>query len=104
MLTASVDMGTALLNTIMGMGTVFVVLIFISYIISLFKLMNKPEPVTAPVKEAPAALPEEEEEESAELSDDLELAAVITAAIAAYQGTSQEGFTVRSIKRAHRTR
>ena len=34
-------MATALLNTLLGMGTVFIVLIFISFIISLFGLINK---------------------------------------------------------------
>lgn len=31
----------AVMNTLIGMGTVFVVLIFISFIISLFKYINK---------------------------------------------------------------
>ena len=38
--------------------------------------------------------------EKEELSDDLELVAVISAAIAAYEGSSStEGFVVRSIKK-----
>jgi predicted house-cleaning noncanonical NTP pyrophosphatase (MazG superfamily) len=41
-----------------------------------------------------------QEEETEELSDDLELVAVITAAIAASEGTSADGLVVRSIKRA----
>ena len=52
---------------------------------------------TAPVQEvkavaAPAAPVVEE-------TDDLELIAVITAAIAAQEGTSTDGFVVRSIRR-----
>ena len=47
---------------------------------------------------APKAAPVVAEEE--ELADDTELVAVIAAAIAAYEGTSTEGFRVRSIKRA----
>lgn len=92
------------LNTLLGMGTVFVVLIFISFIISLFKYIPAieekfrkkaaPAPVTAAV---PASEPVVEVVEHAE--DDLELAAVITAAIAAAEGTASDGFVVRSIKR-----
>ena len=40
-------------------------------------------------------------EEEEELADDTELVAVIAAAIAAYEGTSTDGFQVRSIKRAN---
>ena len=42
MLLSTVDIGKALLNTVMGMGTVFVVLVFISWIIGMFKYLNKP--------------------------------------------------------------
>lgn len=97
-------MSTAALNTLIGMGTVFVVLILISLIISCFgfipkiqaKLAKKEEPAAAPapVQEAPVVAEEEE------LADDTELVAVIAAAIAAYEGTSADGFRVRSIKRA----
>lgn len=100
-------MGKAALNTLLGMGTVFVVLILISIIISGFafipKLQEKltkkeaPQPAApAPVVAAPVV--EEAEEEPA---DDTELVAVIAAAIAAYEGTSVEGFRVRSIRRAN---
>ena len=40
-----------------------------------------------------------EETEIADETDDLELVAVITAAIAAAEGTSSDGFVVRSIKK-----
>lgn len=94
------------LNTILGMGTVFVVLIFISFIISLFKYIPAleakfskkekaaPAEQTAP-KPAPVVIPVEEEA----AADDGELVAVIAAAIAASEGTSTDGFVVRSIKR-----
>ncbi len=59
---------------------------------------KKAEPVPEPAAPVPTAPVVEEEEE---LSDDLELVAVIAAAIAAYEGTSVEGFQVRSIKRAN---
>ncbi len=98
-------MTKAALNTLLGMGTVFVVLILISLIISAFGLIPKLQASMAPKKNetvpapaaspAPAVVVEEEE-----LSDDMELVAVIAAAIAAYEGTSVEGFQVRSIKRA----
>lgn len=91
------------LNTVLGMGTVFVVLIFISFIISLFRFIpelekkfkkNKAaEPAKAPAP-APVAAPAVED-----VSDDAELVAVIAAAIAAAEGTSTDGFVVRSIKR-----
>lgn len=100
-------MTKAALNTLLGMGTVFVVLILISIIISAFGLIPKLQASLAPKKNAtipvpaaaPAPAPAVVEEE--ELSDDMELVAVIAAAIAAYEGTGVEGFQVRSIKRAN---
>ena len=97
-------MAKAGLNTLIGMCTVFAVLILISIIISLFGFIpkiqeafkKKPEPSVASTP-APAPVAAEEEE----LADDTELVAVIAAAIAAYEGTSTDGFTVRSIKRAN---
>lgn len=97
-------MARAGLNTLIGMGTVFVVLILISLIISCFSFIPKMQekfkkkaetPASAAPVEAPAPVQEEE------LSDDTELVAVIAAAIAAYEGTSADGFQVRSIKRAN---
>lgn len=100
--TSTISAGKALMNTLIGMGTVFLVLIFISFIISLFKYINQADtkkPIeAAPIPPAPVIETVEEPEE--ELADDTELVAVITAAIAAYAGTSSEGFQVRSIKRA----
>ena len=89
------------LNTLMGIGIVFLVLVFLSLIISLFKLIpspKKPEPVRSiPAPAAPAVIEEEEDE-----TDDLELVAVITAAIAASEGKAPEGYMVRSIRRRYR--
>lgn len=91
------------LNTVLGMGTVFVVLIFLAFLISLIKYIppfvekftkKSPKPVqtTTPVVAETA-------QEDTEYVDDLELVAVITAAIAAQTGTSTDGFVVRSIRR-----
>ena len=89
------------LNTVLGMGTVFVVLIFISFIISLFGLIGKAQQKKTESKQAETTVPAVQEEETVEedLTDDLELAAVITAAIAASEGTSTDGFVVRSIRK-----
>jgi len=102
-------MGKAALNTVIGMGTVFAVLILISLIIACFGFIPKlqakaaakkkaAEPdkkEEAPVAAVQAAVPEQTAE-----SDDLELAAVIAAAVAAYEGSaSTDGFVVRSIRR-----
>lgn len=97
-------MTKAALNTVIGMGTVFVVLILISGIISCFAIIPKMQEAfkkkeEAPATEAaPAATPVVEEEE--EYADDAELVAVIAAAIAACEGTSTDGFVVRSIRKS----
>ena len=90
------------LNTLLGMGTVFAVLIFLAFLISLMKYipailekMNKKEQASVQeVKQEAVVAPVVEE-----TTDDLELIAVITAAIAAQEGTSTDGFVVRSIRR-----
>lgn len=99
---------TATVYTVIGVGTVFAVLIFISLIIYCFKFIHEwevkqenakkapaaPAPRPVPVAAAPAAAAA-----GPDLSGDEELAAVITAAIAAYEGTSSNGLVVRSIRR-----
>ena len=114
--TTGEKMAKAGMNTLMGMGVVFAVLIFISWLISMFKYISVFEakmkakknaaaaaPVAAPAAPAPAAAPAPTaapaEEEN--LTDDTELVSVITAAIAAYEGkeTVDNGLVVRSIKR-----
>ena len=96
------------LNTLMGMGVVFVVLILISFVISGFSLINKAEsrmknkgkqPETPAPKAPPAAAQPVVEED--DVTDDTELAAVIAAAIAAYEGTAAEGIVVRSIRKVN---
>lgn len=97
----------AALNTLLGMGTVFIVLILIAGLIGCFKYISVFEkkmadkkaakhaqsaPVAEPVAVAPVVEVAEE--------DDCELVAVIAAAIAASEGASStDGFVVRSIKR-----
>lgn len=107
-------MGQAGMNTLIGMGTVFVVLIFISFIISLFKflpalLAKKPKlpeakEEKAPVKEAPKTPAPIKAADN--LMNDTELVAVITAAVYAAAGASgavsKDRLVVRSIKRAKR--
>ena len=98
---AGSHMGDAGLNTLLGMGTVFIVLILISGLISSFNLFNgskkKKEEVVVSNNTA-AEAPSEEN-----LADDTELVAVIMAAISAYEGNaSTDGFVVRSIKKANR--
>ena len=94
------------MNTLMGMGTVFIVLIFISLLIGCFRYINKWEENMKNKKnggapalaESPASAPAFRADEN--LVDDLDLVAVITAAIAASENTSADGLVVRSIRRA----
>ena len=96
-------MTNAALNTLMGMGVVFTVLILISLIISCFKFLSYfekgKESKAVPAAKEPVAPVPPSVEEVLDAQDDLELAAVIAAAIAASTGTSTDDFVVRSIKR-----
>lgn len=106
--TMAEQMSTAGLNTLMGVGVVFLMLIFLSFCISLFRYIPKLEAAlkgkqAAPAENRPApvetlAVVETVEEE---LVDDGELAAVIAAAIAASEDVPVDGFRVRSIKKAN---
>ncbi len=96
------------LNTLLGMGTVFVVLILISLIISCFGFIPKAQTYFDNKKKKKSSMAAEAVDntiaqiiEKEELTDDTELVAVITAAIAASgtAGASTDGFVVRSIKR-----
>ena len=99
-------MAKAGLNTLMGMGTVFMVLILISLLISSFSLISsfqKKKDKKAQNSVAAADKAIEQIIEKEELNDNLELAAVIAAAVAAYEGAaSSDGYVVRSIKRRNR--
>ena len=107
----------ALLNTVMSIAIVFAALILIAWIISLFKYINKFEQKLAAkkaAKNAPAEVtaapaPAIEMVEEEELSDDLELVAVITAAIHAYeeaQGNDipADAQVVRSIRKVNKNK
>ena len=95
-------MSIAGMNTLLGMGTVFCVLILIMFLISSFKLLSvfekKPEK-----KEEKTSVDKAVDQIVAgeEAQDDTELIAVISAAIAAYEGSSASGsgYVVRSIRR-----
>lgn len=102
-------MAKAFMNTLLGMGTVFIVLILISLIISCFTFIPKIQAAFAkkpkqeaerPVPAAPVSVPAAAEGET----DDMELVAVIAAAIAAAEAAgegaaSTDGFVVRSIRK-----
>lgn len=104
-------MAKAAQNTLIGMGTVFIVLILISLIISCFGVIPKLQAASAKRREAKKTVNENTgidnavaqitaQEEVADTADDLELAAVIAAAVAAFEGAaSADGFVVRSIIR-----
>lgn len=118
-------MERAALNTVIGMGTVFVILILISLLISLLGFIPKiqeknkkskdiPELTSKNQKENAKVNAKEksinntisqivEKEENTNLVDDMELVAVISAAIAAFEGSqTTEGFVVRSIRKNSR--
>lgn len=112
------------INTLICICVVFTVLIFISLVISLFGFFPKIEAAKAEKKarkqeekelaekavdnvvsqiEKKEIKESEELTESENLVDDLELVAVIAAAIAASQGAvSTDGFVVRSIRKVRR--
>lgn len=101
-------MKNAALNTVMGLGTVFVILIMLIFLISLFQFIPgsgaqeakakkkaAEDAAAAPTPATVAAAPVQE-------ADNSELIAVIAAAIAASEGTSTDGFVVRSIRKINR--
>ena len=110
-------MGQAGMNTLLGMGTVFVVLIFISFIISLFKFLpklfskkekeskeDKPKQNALAGSTVPSPIPSFIPVGAENLVNDEELVAVITAAIYAAEAAngnsdSKDKLIVRSIKR-----
>jgi sodium pump decarboxylase gamma subunit len=110
---------TALLNIVLGMGIVFIVLLFMSFLIFIIKFIprlfhggdyNKTPDEKKTFTEASDAISAKEDltndswsvhgEEN--LMADTELVAVITAAIMTYMGDEvpEDGLVVRSIKRS----
>lgn len=95
------------LSTIAGMGVVFLTLIVIALLISVFgkginSLSKKDAAKTSVAKETvtqPAPVVEPVDE-----SDDLELVAVITACIAASMNTSNDKLVVKSLRRVGQAR
>ena len=93
------------LNTLLGMGMAFAVLIIIALVISLFPLIGKigekkPETDKEITKQSMENVTSQIAEKEENLTDDAELVAVIAAAIAAYEGTaSADGYVVRSIRK-----
>ena len=104
------NMQRAGMNTLMGIGIVFLMLLFLSFVIGLFKYIEKFQNVgkkkaaeEAPkAEEAPAPAIAQSEAADGDFADDLELVAVISAAIAAYENTSGDSFVVRSIKKSNK--
>ncbi len=104
---------TASLNTLLGMGMVFAVLILMILLISLFKFLpgstpkannNEPNTKVSPVDNVIAHIVSQEE---ANLINDYELVAVITAAISEFNSVNLSdaqvgGFVVRSIRKVNR--
>ncbi|MBQ0059940.1 MAG: OadG family protein [Lachnospiraceae bacterium] len=102
-LTLGQKMANAGGNIVVGLLIVFFMLVLLCLIISSFTLVNKasaPKKKTVEKKEAapaPKAAPVAAPAPAA--VDNSQLIAVIAAAIAAAEGTSTDGFVVRSIKR-----
>ncbi len=106
-------MAKAGLNTVIGLLTVFAVLILISFLISLFHFIPKIQ-ARAAAKKAEKSASERgidnaveqivrQETAVEEEADDSELVAVIAAAIAAFEGSgSADGVVIRSIKKIKR--
>ena len=102
-------MKNAALNTLMGIGTVFVILIMLIFLISLFQFIPgsgaqeaKAKKKAAEEAASKALAPAPVAAAPVQEADNSELIAVIAAAIAASEGTSTDGFVVRSIRKINR--
>ena len=103
----------AVMNAIVGLA-VFIMLIFLSFVISLMKYVPKLEAALTKKKDSNQAVPAQEDNIAAvnsapapapvqeELADDGALVAVIAAAIAAAENTSTDSFVVRSIRKSNK--
>lgn len=91
----------ALLNVLLGMGSVFIVLIIICLLIYCFNIIPYIENKFKGKNET-QAVPKTEKtvvENQTNTTNDEEVVAAIMAAITAYTGMSQDDFVVRSIIR-----
>ena len=94
------------LNTLLGMGMAFAILILISLIISLFPMLfggsKKKKESDKEITQKAMDNTINQIAEQEDLSSDAELVAVIAAAIAAYEGSAgTDGFRVRSIRKVN---
>ena len=107
----------ASLNTLLGMGIVFAVLTLIILLISLFKFLpnnvgknNHKEDSDKNVSPVDNVIAQIISKEEADLINDYELVAAITAAITAFNSENMQeavpadGFVVRSIRKINRKR
>ncbi len=95
-------MKKAALNTVMGILIVFFMLVIMSGVIKCFEIIPKLEKkVKEKNEEAPVVVSSEIDTKTTvkDETDDLQLVAVIAAAIAASTGASTDSFVVRSIKK-----
>lgn len=106
-MTLGEKLNEGLITLVLGMGTVFAVLIFLWFIIAVVgKILGAAtkskapkkaaEPVSAPV---PAAVSEPAPEVESGISDE-ELVAVMAAAIAAFGGENAPRMRIRSVRRS----
>lgn len=98
-------------NTVIGLFNVFLILFILLFVIYLFRFIpngdKKKKELEAAQAAAPAPAPEAPAaEEEEDVSDEEEIAAVISAAVAAYESENgqvpADGFVVRSIRRRGR--
>ncbi len=104
--TTGEKLANAGLNTLLGMGMAFAILILISLIISLFPMLfggnKKKKESDKEIAQKAMENTISQIEEKEELVGDTELVAVIAAAIAAYEGSGgTDGFRVRSIRKVN---
>lgn len=105
LLTQSMSMGEKFLSTlsitILGMVVVYIVLVIIAYSLKLLKIIFSEKPKETLVEaEKILEVKGEETEETVHISkdDDIDLIVLLTAAIAAFEGTSGENLIVRNIR------
>ncbi len=114
--TFSEKMEIASVNSLICISVVFFVLIFMSFLISLFihvyraeqkikdKKSIKAEEKNIPDEGIDKAISHIQSNEESLLTDDLELIAVIASAIASSTGTSTDDFVVKSIRKVNKSK